>query len=270
MLARGAVAGVLATAGLGVTIWTGALAPAGADPVPPVDPTIPVPAPVDPAAPPPADAAAPPPAAPAAPPADPGAPPAPPAAQQTLFGAFGQAVQANPFATIKNLIGDSPQPAMVLGSGQLPPEMDTTYLQPAQNPLSMADQLKPQNFRMPAADQASPYALSPNDNPSPFARVNAFKGVHAITHSSLGRMPGADLGQPLPGTAPPPGTNIPAGLEQFYVDPAAAPAPAPAGMPPGAQPQPGDPAATAPPPAAPPAPGAPVPVDPLLFGTGAN
>ncbi|MFN8073077.1 MAG: hypothetical protein U0R66_14905 [Mycobacterium sp.] len=261
MPGRGAVAGLLASAGLGLAVVTGGVGAAAADPVLPVDPAIPLPAPGDPAAPPPADA---PPADLAAAPADPAAVPNAAAEPPSLLGQFAQVAQSNPLATMKDLIGAVPQPTMMLGATPLPPEVDTTYLKPGQDPLSLASQLKPQNFRMPSPDQASPYALSPNDNPSPFARVNAFKGVHAITHSSLGRMPGSELGQPLPGTAPPPGTNIPAGLEQFYVDPAAAPPPGAASVPtPGAPPT--DPAAPATS-----VPGPPAPVDPLLFGSGAG
>ena len=220
-----AVVGAIAAAGLGLTALTAALGPAAADPVPPVDPLIPVPAP----APAPGDPAAPP------PPAD--APVAPQAAAvpQTLLGQFADVVKSNPLASMQQLLAASPQPAMI---GMAPPPPGT----PVSDPYTMAQFLKPQNFRMPTDDQVSPYAMAPNDNPSPFARIDAYKGVHAMMHSNLGRMPGADLGQPLPGTAPPPGTNIPAGLEQFYAPPEAAPAPATA---------PADPAAP--------------PVDPLLL-----
>jgi hypothetical protein len=55
----------------------------------------------------------------------------------------------------------------------------------------------------------------------------------------LSRNPKESLGQPLPGTAPPPGTNIPSGLAEFL-------------------PPPPDPNAPPPPPGVPPAPGAPV------------
>jgi hypothetical protein len=52
----------------------------------------------------------------------------------------------------------------------------------------------------------------------------------------LGQMPQEQLGEPLPGTAPPPGTNVPPGLVQFQPDPAAPPdAPVPP-LPPGAPP----------------------------------
>lgn len=37
----------------------------------------------------------------------------------------------------------------------------------------------------------------------------------------LGQLPQQQLGEPLPGTAPPPGTNIPPGLGQFLPEPAA-------------------------------------------------
>lgn len=47
--------------------------------------------------------------------------------------------------------------------------------------------------------------------------------------SLLGQLPQQQLGEPLPGTAPPPGTNIPPGLVQFLPDPAAPP---PDGAPP--------------------------------------
>jgi len=49
----------------------------------------------------------------------------------------------------------------------------------------------------------------------------------------LGQMPQEQLGEPLPGTAPLPGTNVPPGLVQFLPDPAAPDAPPPA---PGAPP----------------------------------
>jgi len=59
----------------------------------------------------------------------------------------------------------------------------------------------------------------------------------------LGQMPQEQLGEALPGTAPPPGTNIPPGLVQFQPDPAPPPdAPAPLTAP-GAAPLPPPPPA---------------------------
>jgi hypothetical protein len=59
----------------------------------------------------------------------------------------------------------------------------------------------------------------------------------------LGQMPQEQLGEPLPGTAPPPGTNVPPGLVQFQPDP---PPPPGAPIPP---PAPGAPPLLPPPPA---------------------
>ena len=67
----------------------------------------------------------------------------------------------------------------------------------------------PQYYRMPTTDMTSPYQLTQDAPAGPFARVDAFKGVHALLHGALGRMPADQLGDPLPGTAPPPGFGLP-------------------------------------------------------------
>ena len=166
---RARAAATVTAALLGVSVWTFGLGTASAEPAPPVDPVIPLPVPADPAA----------------LPADPASEGAP----STLLGQFAQAAQLNPFATMHQMLESSPQQAM-FGA---PPAPGTN---PGPDPISMALTMNPRNFRMPNADQDSPYALAPNDNPSLFDRVNAFKGVHALTHSNLGRMPGDQLGQP--------------------------------------------------------------------------
>lgn len=102
---------------------------------------------------------------------------------------------------------------------------------PSVDPLASVSSLYAHNFRMPSGDEASPYVLQTDVPPGPFARVDALKGLHAMLHGSLGRVPRSELGQPLPGTAPSPGTNLPPGLEQFYVPPAA-PADVPPPVPP--------------------------------------
>lgn len=81
--------------------------------------------------------------------------------------------------------------------------------------LGTAALLFPQNYRMPGDDQLSPYPLTEGVPPGPFARVDAYRGVHALLHGALGRMPRDQLGVPLPGTLPLPGTVLPPGLEQF-------------------------------------------------------
>jgi hypothetical protein len=47
------------------------------------------------------------------------------------------------------------------------------------------------------------------------------------TYGGLGQAPKQQLGEPLPGTAPPPGTVIPPGLVDFLPDPADGPTPPP-------------------------------------------
>jgi len=58
----------------------------------------------------------------------------------------------------------------------------------------------------------------------------------------LGQLPQEQLGQPLPGTAPPPGTVIPAGPVQFLPDPADGPTPPPGLVLPPPPPDPSPPA----------------------------
>jgi len=200
-LRRAAVTGALGVAALLVPNQT-----AVAEPAPPPDPAVVVP--VDPTV----DAAA-------------AAEPAP-----NPFLTNSQVTKANPLMGFIDMLSQS-SPATLLNP---PPAAGTAA---AVNPLTGLDMLMPTSYGMPTGDAASPYVLGEANN-GPFARVNAFKGVHALGHAGLGRMPREMLGQPLPGTAPPPGTAVPAGLEQFYTDPAellppapvsVVPTPAPAG-----------------------------------------
>ena len=130
------------------------------------------------------------------------------------FTAASQQTKGDPTGALIDLLtgkGGSPAAPANPGVGLNAP--------PAVTSLAAVGSLLPQNYGMPSGDEASPYVLQTGVTPGPFARVDAFKGVHALLHGSLGRMPGSELGQPLPGTAPPPGTAIPAGIEQFLADP---------------------------------------------------
>ncbi|MGY4712520.1 hypothetical protein ACXDF8_23670 [Mycolicibacterium sp. CBM1] len=186
-LITGAAAAVL-TVGAAVA----ATATAVADP-PPVDPALPV----DPAPPPPAQGLLP-----------------PQAAISDSLNGFANYIAGD--AGQQLLLGQTPTPAVAGTAPASPPSVDI---------LDGAQMLMPQNYRVPTPDQTSPYQLAPGV-PGPFARVDAYKGVHAMLHGALGRMPADQLGQPLPGTAPPPGTNIPAGPEQFLPDSPPPPDPA--------------------------------------------
>ncbi|MFM9034833.1 MAG: hypothetical protein ACKOQ4_11205 [Mycobacterium sp.] len=150
-------------------------------------------------------------------------PPADPAADSPAEPAAGPAV---PFLLPAGQVDVNPVQAITGYLTQLPGPVAAPAPAgaPGSDPLAAVGLLMPQNFGMPDEDQISPYTLSPN-TPSGFARVDAYQGVHALLHSGLGRMPRDQLGQPLPGTAPPPGTALPPGLAQFYQDPAAVPPP---------------------------------------------
>lgn len=113
------------------------------------------------------------------------------------------------------LLGQNPVPS-VDGTGAVPVNQNQSVLDSGQF-------LSPMNYRMPDydPDSLSPYALTEGTPPGPFQRVDAWKGAHALAHGAIGRMPIGDLSQPLPGTAPPPGTNIPVG--PVDTDPSAPP-----------------------------------------------
>ena len=186
-------------------------ATAAADPPPPVpaDPAAPVPPPVADAAPAPvADA-------PPAPVAD--APPAPSGQPLSSFANYflgstgGQEL----------VLGQTPVPAVPGSQAAAPPSQDV---------LNGSQFLVPHNYRVPPPDQESPYPLA-QGTPGPFARVDGLKGMHAMVHGALGRMPHAQLSEPLPGTAPPPGTALPPGPMDNLPDPALLPPPPP-GLPP--------------------------------------
>jgi hypothetical protein len=153
-----------------------------------------------------------------APDADPAAPTPPPV--DPLYAAAGL-TKDNPVTAMADLMGTSRSPVTVFGESVQPGVQGGDQLVP---PTS----LMPQYYRMPTPDMTSPYLLTQDAPAGPFARVDAFKGVHALLHGALGRMPADQLGDPLPGTAPPPGFVLPPGPEQFLPDPAA-PVPPPAG-----------------------------------------
>ena len=161
-----------------------------------------------------AEPAPPPDPAPTGPPAEAVAPPLDP------FAAASEQTKSDQVGTLADLLSaGAGAPAEVLNQGvglSAPPPVD---------PLAAAGLLYPQYYRMPSGEMASPYVLQTDVPAGPFARVDAFKGVHALIHGGLGRMPGGELGQPLEGTAPVPGTNLPPGLEQFFTTAEAGPDP---------------------------------------------
>lgn len=125
-----------------------------------------------------------------------------------------------------------PAPALAQPAPAPPPPpppaltgVDPTLLLGPLDQLTPITLLAPDSYRVPDGSQPSPYPLLQGAPPGPFAFIDELKGVNAMLHGALGRMPGAELGTALPGTAPPPGTNLPPGLAEFL--PVAAPVPGP-------------------------------------------
>ena len=154
-------------------------------------------------------------------PADPAAPaeppdPGPPATAMGTVGAIlGQSTPSP--AGFDLLLGQSPVPAV-----------------PGSQPVGLSAVNTPQylfgpNMKLSEQGQQSMYSNGPTDldAPPPTGRIDAFQRAHGIWHEGMGRLDLGQLGQPLPGTAPPPGTNLPPGPEQFLPDP-----PPPPGAPP--------------------------------------
>ena len=98
---------------------------------------------------------------------------------------------------------------------------------PDNSVLAPSGALLPNNFALADQGQTSMYSVpAPNNDPNPGV-WDYLKGAHGLWHQGMGRMDQDELGQPLPGTAPPPGTNLPAGPMDFLPDPAP-----PSGVPP--------------------------------------
>ncbi|MGU3651040.1 hypothetical protein [Mycolicibacterium sp. A43C] len=160
-----------------------------------------------------------PPAPGAPPPADPV--PVPPGPASALGPALQGPVAALTQNTQELMLGQYAVPSVPGSAPALAPDASM---------LAISQFLNPLNFQVqnpgPDAAPTSPYPLDPMQ-PGPFDRVNELRATHAMVHGALGRMNIADLGQPLPGTAPPEGTNIPAGPVQFLPGPAVPEAPLP-------------------------------------------
>jgi hypothetical protein len=219
----------------------------------------------DPDVPPPAPA----PASPGAPPADPGAP-APPPAPAPLAGAqipglgplgpnglniFGQSDGSSPAAGALGLpqgtsglsrgsvLGQNAAPSAPGAGPGTPPNLNVFN-----NAYGQPQCLKPS-----APGQCEQFGVDPGqENADVTGRkwlgryIDMYRDGR-LKGGLLGQLPKQQLGEPMPGTAPLPGTNVPPGLVQYLPDPADTPPPP--GAPP-APPAPGAPAA----PVAPPAP----------------
>jgi hypothetical protein len=96
--------------------------------------------------------------------------------------------------------------------------------------------LLPQNLVPSAPGAGQVYDVPPGEENANVGPLDPFRRMHHMNTDGLlkggllGQMPKEQLGEPLPGTAPPPGTATPPGLVQFLPDPAPVdPPPPPAG-----------------------------------------
>jgi hypothetical protein len=97
----------------------------------------------------------------------------------------------------------------------------------------------PQNDVPSAPGHGTEFGVDPGDANSDTTGGDYLRHIHSMYSDGrlkgllLGQTPPDQLGQPLPGTAPPPGTNLPPGLVQYLPDPAAPADPAAPPPPPG-------------------------------------
>ena len=124
----------------------------------------------------------------------------------------------------------------LLGQAPLPAALGGQPGQP-QQPLFLDEgaitALRPINFGLAGQGQESIYSYTPAAPDAPHGGLlDNIRGARGLFHYPMGKLDVDQLGQPLPGTAPPPGTNIPLGLN--WPEPPPTPeSPAPQSPPPG-------------------------------------
>ncbi|MEV0674563.1 hypothetical protein [Mycobacterium sp. NPDC050441] len=105
----------------------------------------------------------------------------------------------------------------------------------------------PQNEKPSAPGEGAVVGVAPGQENADISGLDFLRQMRNMSHngnlrgSLLGQVPKEQLGEPLPGTAPPLGTNVPQGLGENLPDPAAPP-PAPGTPLPPADPVPAPPA----------------------------
>lgn len=87
----------------------------------------------------------------------------------------------------------------------------------------------PQNEKPSAPGQGTVVGVAPGQENADISGLDWMRQMHTMYRNGnlrgamLGQVPKEQLGEPLPGTAPPPGTNLPAGLGENLPDPSAPP-----------------------------------------------
>jgi hypothetical protein len=167
---------------------------------------------------------------------DPGVTPPPPAVNDvlapTVTSLLGAPAQPNSGAPVDLSLSQYPVPSAPGAQPPVPMDLNTA--------ISGSSYLLPQNYKLAGPDEGDIYSVGQGDVPDRPSLIPALKGAHALWHGAMGRLTPDQLGQPLPGTAPPPGTNLPPGPVEYLPDPP--PWPQPVTAPPpatDAPPQPG-------------------------------
>jgi hypothetical protein len=78
--------------------------------------------------------------------------------------------------------------------------------------------LLPQMFRLSQPDEGNMYSIAPGDVQDHPQLMPSLKGAHALWHGGMGKLTPDQLGQPLPGTVAPPGSNLPPGIVDYLPD----------------------------------------------------
>jgi len=142
----------------------------------------------------------------------------------TLNGVMGPQAQTGSGAPMDFMLGQNQIPAAP-GTQPPPPGLDLTTA------LNGEAFLLPQNFQLAAPDEGNMYSIGQGQTLDQPRLLPSLKGAHAIWHAGMGKLDLDQLGQPLPGTAPPPGFNLPPGPVDFLPD-GYGPPPLPPGAPP--------------------------------------
>ncbi|MGV9803369.1 hypothetical protein ACWDTP_35485 [Mycobacterium sp. NPDC003449] len=115
------------------------------------------------------------------------------------------------------LLGQYPVPSAPGG----PPPTDAPGLRAFNN-----GNFFPQNEKPSAPGQGTVVGVQPGEENADISGLDWLRQMHTLYRNGnlhggmLGQVPKEQLGQPLPGTAPPPGTNIPPGLAENLPVPA--------------------------------------------------
>lgn len=143
-----------------------------------------------------------------------------PAAPAPAAGLLGMPV-GTPGLGLSTVLGQNAKPSPPgSGTGTVP------NLNPLNNAYGPAECLKPS-----APGKCEQFGVEPGQENADISPHDLFHRYIDMYHDgrlkggSLSQLSQQQLGEPLPGTAPPPGTNIPPGLEQYYEPPAPPAAP---------------------------------------------